>query len=73
MRKKFTQAVNSQALLLSKEVLELLDVPERGKVEVQVLGSVMLVGSAKLNKNELRASLAFASSVGGDAIYRRLS
>ena len=73
MRKKLTRVGNSQALLLSEEVLELLGVPEEGEVEVQILGGVMLVNSAELSKNELRASLASASSLEEDAeVYRRL-
>ena len=74
MRKKLTRVGNSQALLLSKEVLGLLDIPEEGDVEVQILGNVMLVSPAGLDENELRAALAFASSLKEDAeVYRRLA
>ena len=74
MRKKLTRVGNSQALLLSKEVLELLDVPEEGEVEVQVLGNVMFVSPTGLDESELRAALAFATSLKGDAkVYERLA
>jgi len=74
MRKKLSRVGNSQALLLSKEMLGLLDIPEEGDVEVQVLGNVMLVGSADLSEEELRVALAFAASLKEDAeVYRRLA
>ena len=74
MRKKLTRVGNSQALLLSKEVLGLLDIPEEGEVEVQVLGNVMLVSSVGLDEDELRAALAFTSSLKEDAeVCRRLA
>ena len=74
MRKKLTRVGNSQALLLSKEVLGLLDIPEEGEVEVQVLGNVMLVSSVGLDEDELRAALAFTSSLKEDAeVHRRLA
>ncbi len=74
MRKKLTRVGNSQALLLSKEVLGLLNIPEEGEVEVQVLGNVMLVSPTGLDENELRAALAFAASLKGDAkVYERLA
>ena len=73
MRTKLIRVGNSRALLLSKEVLERLNIPEGGEIEVQILGNVMLVSSAGLNENELRAVLAFASSLKEDAeVYRRL-
>ena len=65
MRKKLTRVGNSQALLLSKEVLGLLDVPEEGEVEVQVLGNVMLVSPAGLDKNETPRSPRFCSVAQG--------
>ena len=72
MRIKLIRVGNSQALLLSKEVLELLGVTE--EVEVQILGNIMLVSSVEPDKNELRAALAFASSLKEDAeVYRRLA
>lgn len=74
MKKNLTRVGNSQALLLSKEMLSLLDVPEGGAVEVQVLGNVILLGSAELSEDELRVALAFASSLKEDAeLYRRLA
>ena len=73
MRTKLTRVGNSRALLLSEEVLGLLDIPEGEEVEVQILGSVMLVSSAGLDTNEFRAAFAFASSLKEDAeVYRRL-
>ena len=74
MCKKLTRVGNPQALLLSKEVLGLLDIPEEVEVEVQVLGNVMLISSAGLNENESRAALAFALSLKEDAeVYHRLT
>lgn len=34
MRKRLTKAGNSQAVILSKETLELLGIPEGGEVEL---------------------------------------
>ena len=74
MRKKLTRVGNSQALLLSREVLGLLDIAEEDDVEVQILGNVMLVSSAGLDDGERRAALAFASSLKEDEeVYRRLA
>ena len=59
---------------ITESVLGLLDIPKEGGVEVQVLGNVMLVSPAGLDENELRAALAFASSLKEDAeVYRRLA
>lgn len=74
MCRKLVKIGNSQALLLSEEMLGLLEVLEGGEVEVQVLSNVLLLGSAELSGDELRMALTFATSLKEDAeLYCRLA
>ena len=61
MRKRLTKVGNSQAIILSKETLELLGVPVGGEVEVQVVGKVLTLHAPDLENSELRAAMAFGA------------
>ena len=66
MRKRLTKVGNSQAVILGKETLELLEIPEGGEVELQVLGKVLTLHAPDVNPAELHAALAFSAVLGAD-------
>jgi antitoxin component of MazEF toxin-antitoxin module len=66
MRKRLTKVGNSQAVILSKETLELLGIPEGGEVELQVLGKVLTLHAPDVNPLELQAALAFSAVLAED-------
>lgn len=74
MRRKLTKVGNSWALVLPKEVLELLGLEGGAEVEVQLAGNTLLVTAPDLDPIDVEAGLAYLASKRERAdVYRRLA
>ncbi len=72
MRKRLTRIGNSWGVILPKEVLDLLDVDD--EVEIEVVGSTMMIAAPDVDVTELQASLAYVASKRERAsVYQRLA
>jgi antitoxin component of MazEF toxin-antitoxin module len=72
MRKRLTRIGNSWGVILPKEVLDLLGVED--EVEIEVVGSTMMIAAPDVDLNELQASLAYLASKQERAtVYQRLA
>lgn len=72
MRKPLTRIGNSWALILPKEVLDLLDIDD--VVELEVIGNTLMIAPPDIEPSEIEASLAyFASKRERAAVYQRLA
>lgn len=74
MRRKLTKIGNSSGLILSRDLLELLGVEEGGEVDVEVVGSTLVLTAADADPADLDAGLAYLASKRERAnLYRRLA
>lgn len=72
MRKRLTRIGNSWGVILPKEVLDLLDVDD--EVEIELVGSTMMIAAPDVDVTELQASLAYIASKRERAsVYQRLA
>jgi antitoxin component of MazEF toxin-antitoxin module len=72
MRKRLARVGNSWGLIVPKEVLDLLGIDD--EVDLEIVGSTMVVSAPDLDENELEASLAYlASKRERSEVYRRLA
>lgn len=72
MRKRLARVGNSWGLIVPKEVLDLLGIDD--EVDLEIVGSTMVVSAPDLDENELEASLAYlASRRERHEVYRRLA
>lgn len=63
---------NSWGLIVPKEVLDLLGIED--EVDLEIVGSTMVVSAPDLDPNELEASLSYLSSKRERGeVYRRLA
>lgn len=74
MVKQLTKVGNSNALVFSKDMMGFMGVEEKGEVNVEMFGGVMMVAPTGFSKEEMRMALEFAASMKEDAaLYRRLA
>lgn len=57
MRKRLTRIGNSWGVILSREVLELLEIEE--EIEMQVVGNLLIVSSPEMDSEQIEAALAY--------------
>jgi antitoxin component of MazEF toxin-antitoxin module len=73
MKRRLTKIGNSWGLILPKEILELLAV-EPPEVDVEVVGSTLVVSAPDIAPEEIDASLGYLASKRERAeVYRRLA
>lgn len=73
MKRRLTKVGNSWGLIVPKEILELLGV-EPPEVDVEVVGSTLIVSAPDIAPEEIDASLAYlASKRERGKVYRRLA
>jgi antitoxin component of MazEF toxin-antitoxin module len=72
MRKRLARVGNSWGLIIPKEVLDLLGIDD--EVELEIIGSTMVVSAPDVDPTELEASLSYLSSKRERAeVYQRLA
>lgn len=72
MRKRLARVGNSWGLIVPKEVLDLLGIDD--EVELEIIGSTMVVSAPDVDPTELEASLSYLSSKRERAeVYQRLA
>lgn len=72
MRKRLARVGNSWGLIVPKEVLDLLGIDD--EVELEIIGSTMVVSAPDVDQTELEASLSYLSSKRERAeVYQRLA
>lgn len=74
MKRKLTKIGNSWGLILPREVLDLLGVPEGSEVEVELAGNTLLVTAPGTDRDDVEAGVAYLGSKRERAdLYRRLA
>lgn len=74
MRRRLTKIGNSWGLILPREVLDLLGVPEGSEVEVELAGNTLVVTAPGTDRDDVEAGVAYLASKRERAeVYRRLA